>query len=101
MLQAVASGDGWLAAATSERHIRLFTIGGVQKEILSLPGPVVAMAGHTNQLLVVYHTGLGTQLFVEFSMGQIFGPSVEMLKPCNEVCMEHKAVVGRNARILK
>ena len=32
-LQAVALGEGWIAAATDLWNIRLFTIGGVQKEM--------------------------------------------------------------------
>uniref|UniRef100_A0A3Q2DSX9 WD repeat and HMG-box DNA-binding protein 1 n=1 Tax=Cyprinodon variegatus TaxID=28743 RepID=A0A3Q2DSX9_CYPVA len=32
---------------------------GEDKEIFSLPGPVVCMAGHGEQLLVVYHRGTG------------------------------------------
>ena len=34
-------------------------MSGVQKEIFSVPGPVVAMAGHSSQLMVVYHRGVG------------------------------------------
>ncbi|KAK2853667.1 hypothetical protein Q5P01_006328 [Channa striata] len=52
-------GQGWAAVATSMQMLRLFSIGGVQKEIFSLPGPVVCMAGHGEQLLIVYHQGRG------------------------------------------
>lgn len=30
-------------------------MGGVQRDILSLPGPVVCMSGHRDQLMVVFH----------------------------------------------
>ncbi|XP_049622982.1 WD repeat and HMG-box DNA-binding protein 1 [Suncus etruscus] len=56
---AICLGHGWAAAATSALLLRLFTIGGVQKEIFSLPGSVVSMAGHGEQLLIVYHRGTG------------------------------------------
>nr|XP_023695676.1 WD repeat and HMG-box DNA-binding protein 1 [Paramormyrops kingsleyae]XP_023695677.1 WD repeat and HMG-box DNA-binding protein 1 [Paramormyrops kingsleyae] len=70
-VQAVCLGQGWGAAATSARLIRIFSIGGVQKEIFSLPGPIVCMAGHGEQLFIVFHRGtgfdgdqsLGVQLF--------------------------------------
>ncbi|XP_030644829.1 WD repeat and HMG-box DNA-binding protein 1 [Chanos chanos] len=70
-IKALCLGQGWAAVATSGLLIRLFSIGGVQKEIFSLPGPVVCMAGHGEQLLVSYHRGtgfdgdqaLGVQLF--------------------------------------
>lgn len=53
-------GRGWVAAATSAMLVRLFSIGGVQREVFSLPGPVVCMAGHGEQLLIVYHRGMKT-----------------------------------------
>lgn len=34
-------------------------IGGIQREILALPGPVVAMNALKNHLLVAYHAGIG------------------------------------------
>lgn len=37
-------------------------IGGTQREILALPGPVVAMNGLGNRLLVAYHAGIGKKL---------------------------------------
>ncbi|XP_063104014.1 WD repeat and HMG-box DNA-binding protein 1 isoform X2 [Cavia porcellus] len=58
-IEAICLGQGWAAAATSALLLRLFTIGGVQKEVLSLPGPVVSLAGHGEQLFVVYHRGTG------------------------------------------
>ncbi|XP_042538546.1 WD repeat and HMG-box DNA-binding protein 1 [Dipodomys spectabilis] len=58
-IEAICLGQGWAAAATSALLLRLFSIGGVQKEIFSLPGPVVSMAGHGEQLLIVFHRGTG------------------------------------------
>ncbi|XP_016887809.1 WD repeat and HMG-box DNA-binding protein 1 isoform X2 [Cynoglossus semilaevis] len=57
--KAVCLGQGWAAVATSALVIRLFSIGGLQREIFSLSGPVVCMAGHGEQLLIVYHRGTG------------------------------------------
>ncbi|KAF3831137.1 hypothetical protein GH733_002375 [Mirounga leonina] len=58
-IEAICLGLGWAAAATSAMLLRLFTIGGVQKELFSLPGPVVSMAGHGEQLFIAYHRGAG------------------------------------------
>ncbi|XP_067223674.1 WD repeat and HMG-box DNA-binding protein 1 [Chanodichthys erythropterus] len=58
-VRALCLGQGWVAVATSALMVRLFSIGGVQKEIFSLPGAVVCMAGHGEQLLIVYHRGTG------------------------------------------
>ncbi|XP_074960391.1 WD repeat and HMG-box DNA-binding protein 1 [Phalacrocorax aristotelis] len=58
-IEAVCLGQGWAACATSALLVRVFTVGGVQKEIFSLPGPVVSMAGHGEQLMIIYHRGTG------------------------------------------
>ncbi|KFO89811.1 WD repeat and HMG-box DNA-binding protein 1 [Buceros rhinoceros silvestris] len=58
-IEAICLGQGWAACATSALLVRVFTVGGVQKEIFSLPGPVVSMAGHREQLMVIYHRGTG------------------------------------------
>nr|XP_058149388.1 WD repeat and HMG-box DNA-binding protein 1 isoform X2 [Dasypus novemcinctus] len=58
-IEAICLGQGWAATATSALLLRIFTIGGVQKEVFSLPGPVVSMAGHGEQLFIVYHRGTG------------------------------------------
>uniref|UniRef100_A0A4W3IUA6 WD repeat and HMG-box DNA-binding protein 1 n=1 Tax=Callorhinchus milii TaxID=7868 RepID=A0A4W3IUA6_CALMI len=58
-IQAVCLGKGWAAVSTDAQIIRIFSIGGVQKEIFSLAGPVVSMTGHGQQLLVSHHRGIG------------------------------------------
>lgn len=55
--KALCLGQGWAAVATTALMLRLFSIGGVQRELFSLPGPVVCMVGHGEQLLIVYHRG--------------------------------------------
>ncbi|XP_039982137.1 WD repeat and HMG-box DNA-binding protein 1 isoform X2 [Xiphias gladius] len=57
--RALCLGQGWAAVATSTLMLRLFSVGGVQREIFSLPGPVVCLAGHGEQLLIVYHRATG------------------------------------------
>ncbi|OWK54297.1 WD repeat and HMG-box DNA-binding protein 1 [Lonchura striata] len=56
-IEAICLGQGWAACATTALLVRVFTVGGVQKEIFSLPGPVVSMAGHGEQLMIIYHRG--------------------------------------------
>jgi chromosome transmission fidelity protein 4 len=46
-----------VAVATSAGYLRLFTAGGIQREILSLAGPVVTLAGAADKLFVVIHAG--------------------------------------------
>ncbi|XP_050526875.1 WD repeat and HMG-box DNA-binding protein 1 [Daktulosphaira vitifoliae] len=47
----------WIAVATSYRFLRLFTIAGGQREIVSIPGSIVAISGSENRLVVVHHCG--------------------------------------------
>lgn len=56
---AVAAGKGWVAVATDTRNLRLFTVAGTQREVVSLPGPVVCVGGYRNRLLTVFHSGIG------------------------------------------
>lgn len=37
-------------------------IGGTQREILALPGPVVSMNGLGNHLVIAYHAGIGKKI---------------------------------------
>lgn len=63
---AVSVGQGWIAMATDTRNLRVFTVGGTQREVLSLPGPIVCLNGHKNKLFVVYHNGAGMKLSVNY-----------------------------------
>lgn len=51
-----------MAAVTDQRNVRIFTIGGLQREVFTIPGPVVCMAGHSDQLMIVFHLGTGVTL---------------------------------------
>ncbi|KAL6113645.1 wdhd1 [Pungitius sinensis] len=57
--RALCLGGGWAAVATSALMLRLFSVGGVQREVFSLQGNVVCMAGHGEQLLIAYHRAPG------------------------------------------
>ncbi|CAN0871337.1 Protein ENHANCER OF LHP1 1 [Linum grandiflorum] len=54
-VKVVALGTSWVAAITSLNYLRIFTEGGLQKQILSLNGPAVTASGCKNQLAVVTH----------------------------------------------
>ena len=56
LLQVIAIGDEWVSAATDKQFLRIFSISGIQRDVLSLPGRAVAMAGWRNQLAIVYQT---------------------------------------------
>lgn len=54
-VECLATGDNFVAAATTRRNLRLYMIGGIQRPVLGLPGPIVAMNGLGNNLVVAYH----------------------------------------------
>ncbi|KAL1458238.1 hypothetical protein WDU94_008400 [Cyamophila willieti] len=56
---AVAAGGSFIACASDRRLLRVFSIGGLQREVISLPGPVVCLNAKDDVLLAVYHTGQG------------------------------------------
>ncbi|XP_078314086.1 WD repeat and HMG-box DNA-binding protein 1-like [Crassostrea virginica] len=58
-IEAVTIGEDWIAVASSDRIIRIFSLGGLQRDLFSIPGPVVCLSAHTNQLLIAYHRGMG------------------------------------------
>ena len=51
----VAAGEGWVAVSTSKHYVRLFTAWGIQREIISVSGPLVSLVGSGDQLFVVTH----------------------------------------------
>uniref|UniRef100_A0A3B4B8A0 WD repeat and HMG-box DNA-binding protein 1 n=1 Tax=Periophthalmus magnuspinnatus TaxID=409849 RepID=A0A3B4B8A0_9GOBI len=57
--RALCLGRSFVAVATSALLLRLFTIGGLQREVFSLSGNVVCVSAHGEQLCVVYHRGTG------------------------------------------
>uniref|UniRef100_A0A8D8RZF4 WD repeat and HMG-box DNA-binding protein 1 n=1 Tax=Cacopsylla melanoneura TaxID=428564 RepID=A0A8D8RZF4_9HEMI len=56
---AVAAGGSFIACISDRRLLRVFSIGGLQREVISLPGPVVCLNAKDDVLLAVYHTGQG------------------------------------------
>lgn len=53
---AVAAGNSFVAVATSSGHLRLFSPAGVQRAVLSLAGPAVAMAARGRDVAVAWHS---------------------------------------------
>ncbi|XP_012277279.1 WD repeat and HMG-box DNA-binding protein 1 isoform X2 [Orussus abietinus] len=74
----LAAGNNFVAVATTRRFLRLYMIGGTQREIIGLPGQVVAMNAHGNHLVVAYHTGLGSTLRSQ-TLSVPLSPSTELM----------------------
>lgn len=56
---ALCLGTDFVAVVTDRRNLRIFSTGGVQRDVLSIPGPVVCCVGHEDMLMVAFHTGMG------------------------------------------
>ncbi|KAG1663728.1 WD repeat and HMG-box DNA-binding protein 1 [Nymphon striatum] len=54
----ICIGEDWIAGATNLRNVRLFTIGGIQRTILSVPGDILTVAGHQDVLAIIYHKSI-------------------------------------------
>lgn len=51
-----AASEKLVAVATDARYVRLFSVMGTQREVLSLSGPVLALAAHVDRVMVAYHS---------------------------------------------
>ncbi|XP_064484328.1 WD repeat and HMG-box DNA-binding protein 1-like [Ornithodoros turicata] len=58
-IEGIALGSRWAAVACSSGLLRLFTLGGMQQQVLRLPGPLLCIAGSGDTLAVFYHQGAG------------------------------------------
>ncbi|XP_034385599.1 WD repeat and HMG-box DNA-binding protein 1 isoform X2 [Cyclopterus lumpus] len=99
-VRALCLGRRWAAVATSALMLRLFSIGGVQREMFSLPGNVVSMVTHGEQLLIVYHRGTpcyvdsdGVVRMLNRSLGNTWTPVCNTRETCKSKS-DHYWVVG-------
>ncbi|KAH8356702.1 hypothetical protein KR200_004690 [Drosophila serrata] len=60
-VDALVATSHLVAVATSAHFLRIFSVMGTQREVLTIPGPVVAIAGHEHSLMVVYHSSAPSQ----------------------------------------
>lgn len=59
LIEALAVGRGFVAIVTDHRNLRLFTNGGMQSYVFTLPGQILCMTAHEKQLMMVMHDGAG------------------------------------------
>lgn len=52
----VAASDKLVAVATDSRFLRIYSAMGTQREVLSMAGPVVALAAHGDRILAAYYS---------------------------------------------
>lgn len=80
---AVAASEKLVAIATDARYLRLFSIMGTQREVLSISGPVITVAGHSDSIMVAYHSAspTGDDQHISLLLVQAIGLSLR----CREV----------------
>lgn len=91
---AVTVSDSWAAVATSRRLLRLFAVTGLQRGMLSLPGPIVSMAAHGSKLLLVFHFGMGNDfisILTSFGCSRDFFPFACCKFPNNSYESRHNS----------
>lgn len=52
----VAASSKLVAVATDTRNLRIFSAMGTQREIVSVPGPIVSVGAHDDRIVVAYHS---------------------------------------------
>lgn len=52
----VTTSSYLVAVATDTRFLRIFSVYGTQRGVISIPGPVVALASYKQSILIVYHS---------------------------------------------
>ncbi|XP_065367282.1 WD repeat and HMG-box DNA-binding protein 1 [Calliphora vicina] len=55
-VEAICATSKMVAAISNLQYLRIFTVMGTQREIISVPGPVVCVAGYEDRILVCYHS---------------------------------------------
>ena len=58
-IECISISRSHIAVATDERLLRVLSISGTQLQLFTLPGPVVSLAMHDKQILLVYHSAGG------------------------------------------
>lgn len=88
----VAASTKLVAVATDARFLRIFSAMGTQREIVSLPGPVVAVAAHDDRILVAYHSAPATEdQHITMMLFQTIGLSLR--------CRSFQAAMTPNAKL--
>lgn len=85
----VTASTNLIAVATDTRFLRVFSIYGTQRAVLSIPGPIVALTSYKNYVLAVYHTTTSyskdqnlTSMLVQFE-GKVKFLNPPLVNSCN------------------
>lgn len=54
-IDSITAGQTFVAVATSQLYVRVWTVGGIQTSIISLTGPVVNISSYDRFMMILYH----------------------------------------------
>ena len=99
-IEAIGLGEGLIVVATDKKNIRLFTIGGLQIYIFTIPGPVVCLSAQEQSVMIIYHSGSGlpgeqclSMLIFKIDPKNLFKKKHQIYKPI-PVALSPKAFVS-------
>ncbi|XP_057304718.1 WD repeat and HMG-box DNA-binding protein 1-like isoform X2 [Hydractinia symbiolongicarpus] len=93
-IECICANSDHIFIATSARLLRILSVGGIQTQLISIPGPIVCMAIHEQQFIAVYQKAAGLKgcqsfgvLHMRFNKNswKIFADESISLKP--RVCL--------------
>lgn len=88
----VAASVKMVAVATDARFLRIFSAMGTQREVIALPGPVVALAAHEDRIVVAYHSSAASEdQHISMMLIQTMGLSLR--------CRDFKAALTPNSKL--
>lgn len=88
----VAASSKLVAVATDARLLRIFSAMGTQREVVSLPGPVVALAAHDDRIVVAFHGSAASEdQHISMMLIQTIGLSLR--------CRDFKIALTPNAKL--
>ena len=87
-IECLALGEGLIVVGTNKKNIRLFTIGGLQVYIFTIPGPLVCISAQEHSVMVIYHSGSGlpgeqclSMLLLRIDVKNLFKNKHQIFKP--------------------
>lgn len=75
---ALTATTKYIAVGTDNRFIRFYSVMGTQREVISVPGPIVCMAGYKDKIMVAYHSAAANEdQHISIMFIQIFGLNIK------------------------
>uniref|UniRef100_T1GXD4 Uncharacterized protein n=1 Tax=Megaselia scalaris TaxID=36166 RepID=T1GXD4_MEGSC len=75
---ALTATTKYIAVGTDNRFVRFYSVMGTQREVISVPGPIICMAGHKDKVMIAYHSAPANEdQHISIMFVQIFGLNIK------------------------